>query len=87
MVQAKLVFEIGKDDDADNVIESVTVEIRKFLENKAISKSSNPKIKNPNDPATEGQLSVLRKHKIPYSEGITKAEASEIIKKSMEENQ
>ena len=45
-----------------------------------------PVIKNPAEPATEAQIGVMRKFHIPFDEGISKGEASELIRKSKEGN-
>ena len=46
--------------------------------------SNVPVIKNPAEPATEAQIGVMRKFHIPFDEGISKGEASELIRKSKE---
>ena len=48
--------------------------------------SNVPVIKNPAEPATEAQIGVMRKFHIPFDEGISKGEASELIRKSKEGN-
>lgn len=83
MSQIKLIVMLEKGDDLSRSLEDV---IKSFLMDKAVSETDHPKIKNPDDPATPGQLAVLNKHKISFLSGISKSEASELIKKSMEGN-
>lgn len=45
-----------------------------------------PVIKNPGEPATPAQIDVMHKFHIPFSEGVSKGEASELIRKSKEGN-
>ena len=81
MSQIKLSIEVEKGVDLNVTLEDV---IHGFLMDKAVVDSRKDKIKEPNDPATPAQIGVLDKHKIPYDVGITKAEASRLIKESME---
>ena len=82
-MQKKLVFGIDENDDPKKCVDEITIEVYRFLEKKDVFES--PVIKNPDAPATPAQLEVLRKHKIGFAEGITKSEASRLIKSSMEE--
>ena len=81
MSQIRLNIVVEKGADTSKTLDEV---IRSFLMDRAIVDSGKPVIKNPLDPATPGQKSVLEKHNIPFDSGITKAEASRLIKKSME---
>ena len=84
MSQTKLRIVVPVEVGSEDVDKSLREILTDFLEHKAVVDSGKPVIKNPLDPATPGQKSVLEKHNIVFDSGITKAEASRLIKKSME---
>lgn len=48
-----------------------------------IAPSQEPVKKEPVEPATEGQLAILKKYNIKYKANVSKEEASKLIQKSM----
>lgn len=73
-------------------MKALYIELLEFLvENAPAQRNVSPKGKSQNSvnthkepKATERQLEILQDFEIPYKKGITKAEASELIKRSIE---
>ena len=84
MSQSRLRIVVPVDVECGDVDKTLREILSEFLENKAVIESGHPKIKNPGDPATPGQIAVMKKHNILFDKNITKKEASDLISKSME---
>lgn len=73
-------YEVYTEEDIENMFKIYKQMIENLVE---IAPSQEPVKKEPVEPATEGQLAILKKYNIKYKPNVSKEEASKLIQKSM----